>query len=150
MCHFHLNTEGNDKGINRMKANLMKSFLYSLVTLNLNQLPDKTILALKSDLGTGLLGSKLRCTSRIVFLRMSQKGQCLHIIYSFAFSTWRCLQSPFPFIRFILKLKKTCCRLVHTWLLQSFEGSNRSNIKKHYRFPNVKRPPGQAGLPFSF
>lgn len=35
MCYFHLNSEGNDKDINKMKANLMKSFLYSLVTLNL-------------------------------------------------------------------------------------------------------------------
>jgi hypothetical protein len=47
MCYFHLNIEGNDKGIKKMKANLMKSFSYNSATLNLNQFPDKTF---KSDL----------------------------------------------------------------------------------------------------
>lgn len=40
MCYFYLNIEGNEKGLNRVKVNLMK-FLYSLVKLNLNYFLDK-------------------------------------------------------------------------------------------------------------
>ena len=53
--------------------------------LNLNQFPDKAILAPEPQLRTGLLGSKPRYTSRIVFIRMSQKGDYLHIIYFLCF-----------------------------------------------------------------
>ena len=74
MYYFHLNSERNDKGINRMKANLMKSLFHSSAMLNLNQFSGRAILALESDLMTGFLGSKLRCTSSIVFIRMSQNG----------------------------------------------------------------------------
>lgn len=41
MCYFHLNMEGNDKGLNRVKANLMKSFCSSAI-LNLTRFPDRT------------------------------------------------------------------------------------------------------------
>ena len=64
---------GNDKGINTMKADLMKSLLHSSVTLHLHQFPDKTISARKSVPGTGLLGSNGAALPELPLLQSVRK-----------------------------------------------------------------------------
>lgn len=44
MCYFHLNMEGNDKGLDRVKVSLMK-LLYSSAIVNLTRFPHKTNLS---------------------------------------------------------------------------------------------------------
>ena len=67
------NIGGNDKGINTMKADLMKSLLHSSVTLHLHQFPDKTISARKSVPRTGLLGSNGAALPELPLLQSVRK-----------------------------------------------------------------------------